>query len=147
MVWPPQRPDLDIIKSVWDYTKREKQARQPESTGELRQVLGTTYLPSNFKAKCIMENRWCIKGKGRTDKIFISLFAFAVLCLKLTDRSDLQLYFTWCYSQSICYIFVYCSTEFVEWLLRTMLLYVRTSLEGLWYCSKQQGMKWKLKQY
>ena len=27
MVWPPQSPDLNIIKSVWDYMKRQKQLR------------------------------------------------------------------------------------------------------------------------
>ena len=28
MVWPPQSPDLNIMESVWDYMKRQKQLRR-----------------------------------------------------------------------------------------------------------------------
>ena len=39
MVWPPQSPDLNIIESVWDSMKRQKDLRQPTSTGDLWLVL------------------------------------------------------------------------------------------------------------
>lgn len=36
-MWHP--PSLDITRSVWDYTKRGKQLKQPEATKELWKVL------------------------------------------------------------------------------------------------------------
>ncbi|MBN3274473.1 TCB2 transposase, partial [Polyodon spathula] len=53
MVWPPQSPDLNIIKSVWDYIKREKQLRLPKSTEELWLVLQDVWanLPAEFLQK------------------------------------------------------------------------------------------------
>lgn len=38
MVCRPQRPDLNITGSVWDYMKRQTQLRQPKSTDNLWQV-------------------------------------------------------------------------------------------------------------
>ncbi|XP_063803823.1 fibrinogen-like protein 1 [Pseudophryne corroboree] len=35
MIWPPQRPDLNIIKAVWVYTKRQKDSSKPTSTEDL----------------------------------------------------------------------------------------------------------------
>ncbi|MGH0124727.1 UNVERIFIED_CONTAM: hypothetical protein FKN15_019033 [Acipenser sinensis] len=53
MVWPPQSPDLNIIESVWDYMKREKQLRLPKSTEELWLVLQDVWanLPAEFLQK------------------------------------------------------------------------------------------------
>ncbi|KAK1794182.1 hypothetical protein P4O66_011080 [Electrophorus voltai] len=50
MVWPPQSPDLNIIQSVWDYMRRQKDLRKPTSTEDLfSKMFGTTYQPSSFK--------------------------------------------------------------------------------------------------
>uniref|UniRef100_A0A3Q0QR15 Transposase Tc1-like domain-containing protein n=1 Tax=Amphilophus citrinellus TaxID=61819 RepID=A0A3Q0QR15_AMPCI len=35
MPWPPQRPDLNIIESVWEHMKREKVKRRPTSRDSL----------------------------------------------------------------------------------------------------------------
>ena len=35
MVRPPQSPDPNIIESVWDYMKRQKDLRKPTSTEDL----------------------------------------------------------------------------------------------------------------
>ena len=53
MVWPPRSPDLNIIKSVWDYMKRETQLRLPKSTEELWLVLQDVWanLPADFLQK------------------------------------------------------------------------------------------------
>jgi transposase len=53
MEWPPQSPDLDTIKSVWDYMKREKHLRLPKSTEELWLVLQEVWpnLPAEFLQK------------------------------------------------------------------------------------------------
>ena len=36
---PPHSPDLNIIEAVWDHLDREKDKEQPESKGELWEVL------------------------------------------------------------------------------------------------------------
>ena len=53
MVWPPQSPDLNIIESVWDSMKRQKDLRQPTSTGDLWLVLQGVWnkLPAEFLPK------------------------------------------------------------------------------------------------
>ena len=59
MVWPPQSPDLNIIKSVWDYMKREKYLRLPKSTDELWLVLQDVWanLPAEFLQKlCVLRS-------------------------------------------------------------------------------------------
>ena len=35
MDWPPQSPDLNIIKAVWDHLDRERNKGQPKSIEEL----------------------------------------------------------------------------------------------------------------
>ena len=53
MVWPPQSPDLNIIESVWDYMKRQKDLRKPTSTEHLWLVLQDVWnnLPAEFLQK------------------------------------------------------------------------------------------------
>ena len=51
MVWPPQSPDLNIIKSVWDYMKRQMQLRQCKFTEELWKFLQDAW--NNLPAKCL----------------------------------------------------------------------------------------------
>lgn len=53
MVWPPQSPDLNIIESVWDFMKRQKDLRKPTSTEDLWLVLQDVWnnLPAEFLQK------------------------------------------------------------------------------------------------
>ena len=55
MVWPPQSPDLNIIESVWDYMKRQKDLRKPTSTEDLWLVLQDVWnnLPAEFLQKLV----------------------------------------------------------------------------------------------
>lgn len=61
MVWSSQIPDLNIIKSVWNYMKRQKDLSQPTSTEDLwlfSKIVGTTLkepcqVPSKTVCKCI----------------------------------------------------------------------------------------------
>lgn len=76
MVRPPQSPDLNIIWSVWNDKKRQKDLRQPTSTsicGDFSKMFGTTYLPSSFK-NCVQvykKNWCCFEGKGWSHQISI----------------------------------------------------------------------------
>lgn len=39
IVWPPpQSPDLNVSESVWEYSKKQKDLRQPTSTEDLQDV-------------------------------------------------------------------------------------------------------------
>ena len=53
MGWPPQSPDLNILESVWDYMKRQKDLRKPTSTEHLWLVLQDVWnnLPAEFLQK------------------------------------------------------------------------------------------------
>ena len=53
MIWPPQSSDLNIIKSVRDYIKRQKDLRKPTSTEDLWLVLQDVWnnLPAQFLQK------------------------------------------------------------------------------------------------
>ncbi|XP_051789511.1 thiamin pyrophosphokinase 2 isoform X2 [Erpetoichthys calabaricus] len=53
MVWPPQSPDLNIIKCVWDYMKRQKDVRKRTSTEDLWLVFQDVWnnLPAEFLQK------------------------------------------------------------------------------------------------
>lgn len=53
IVWAPESPDPNIIESVWNYMKRQKQLRQ-KNCGKFSKTLGTTYLPSTLK--CTLKN-------------------------------------------------------------------------------------------
>src|SRR4029434_6967919 len=55
MVWPPQSPDLNIIESVWDYMKRQKDMREPTPTEDLWLVLQDVWnnLPAEFLQKLV----------------------------------------------------------------------------------------------
>ena len=53
MAWPPQSPDLNIIESVWDNMKRQKDLRKPTSTEDLWLVIQDVWnnLPAEFLQK------------------------------------------------------------------------------------------------
>ena len=53
MKWPPQSPDLNIIKAVWDYLDRKKLEKQPTTAEELWDVLRDVWnnIPVDFLPK------------------------------------------------------------------------------------------------
>ena len=79
MVWPPQSPDLNIIESVWDYMKRQKDLRKPTSTEHLWLVLQDVWnnLPAEFLQKlCASLPRRIdavLKAKGGHTKYWFDL--------------------------------------------------------------------------
>lgn len=79
MVWPPQSPDLNIIESVWDFMKRQKDLRKPTSTEDLWLVLQDVWnnLPAEFLQKlCASVPRRIdavLKAKGGHTKYWFDL--------------------------------------------------------------------------
>ncbi len=65
MVWPPQSPDLNIIESVWDYMKRQKDSRQPTSTEDLWLVLQDVW--NSLSAECLQ--KLCASIPRRIDTV------------------------------------------------------------------------------
>lgn len=53
MVWPPQSPDLSIIKHVWEYLDRKRHQRQPTNAKQLFEVLKDEWakIPQEFIKK------------------------------------------------------------------------------------------------
>ena len=69
MVWPPQSPDLNIMESVWDYMKRQKDLSQPTSTEHLWFVLQHVWnnRPAEFLQKLFVS----VPRKGWSHQILI----------------------------------------------------------------------------
>ena len=93
MVRPPQSPDLNIIESVWDYMKRQKQLRHlnpQRNCGNFSkmQEQPTCRVPYKTVRRCTRRTGAVLKGKACSQQILISfrILLFTALCMKLIDK-------------------------------------------------------------
>lgn len=79
MLRPPQISDLNVIKSAWNYMKRQKRSRQPvEDFWEILQKTDTSYLESSAAHKRTSKN--CCYVKCKAEHQFV--FCFTALSLR-----------------------------------------------------------------